>query len=141
MDINTIVITIVGLFMSYIVYNSLPTPTPLRPTNFPWNQSTGKERSFVNKQGDASLYIEGQRRRAIQGSGRLNPSGIKESTYQVGSTTGALETFLITGICPPLPTYDVIYDGGTHGDEFCPYDGSGDPPLDAGDQTTKACGL
>lgn len=104
-----------------------------------FNIQEGKTRSLQAK-GDASLHTELLRRRTIQRVGRLDYSKIKESRTQIGSTTGAIETFMITGICE-LPSCicppDIILDGGGAVSNYCPVDGT----FDAGNQNTKVCGV
>lgn len=131
MDLNVLGI----LFLSGLAYYTYTIPK--KQEIIPWNIQDNKSRSFVNKNKDASLYTELKRRQAIQTVGRLNFSKIKETKTQKGSTTGYLESFLITGICDPLP--DTIYDGGNPNNEFCPVPETN--TLDAGNENTKACGI
>ena len=141
MDINTIFILAGITFFGYIVYRSLkPVVNPFIPqrTGLLVAQDTGKTHYNQSKTGDASLAIERVRRKAIQGHGRANKKKIKETHTQLGSTTGALETFMISSICPKpvCCPYDIILDGGDEQDEFCEYVGSG--YLDAGNQNTES---
>ena len=103
----------------------------------PWNEQIGKTRSLQAK-GDASMNTELIRRRAIQASGRLDYSKLKETRTQWGSATGALETFMMSSLCP-LPSPNILYDGGSATDEFCPLDGDGSGLLDAGTHNTSLC--
>jgi hypothetical protein len=138
MDLNTLGILALGALGFYIgntVWNAPPSKSePLTP----WNEQVGKTRSLQAK-GDASLATEMLRRRTIQALGRINKWKIKESRTLIGSTTGAIETFMISGICP-LPPPNVMFDGGGAGDEFCALndDGSG-PSYDAGNADTQLC--
>ena len=145
MDINTIlVIGFVSLF-SYLVYKSLRSQQssfiPQR-TGLLVAQDTGKTKHNQSKTGDASLAIERVRRKAIQASGRSDKTKLKETKTQLGSATGALETYMISSICPcPVPScrpYDAIFDGGDQSAEYCEYVGDG--YLDAGNDSTEACG-
>lgn len=135
----------ITLLLSYIVYKSLkPVISPFVPqrTGLLVAQDTGKTKHNQSKTGDASLAIERVRRRAIQGHGRVNLTKLKETHTQKGSTTGAIETYMISSICPCPPkcnVFDIIFDGGDAGADYCEY--SGDGYLDAGDDTTKACGV
>lgn len=135
----------ITLLFSYLVYRSLiPPPASFHPQRFGLlvAQDTGKTKHNQSKTGDASLYVEKVRRRTIQGHGRANPEKIKETHTQLGSTTGALETYMISSICPCPPIcqpFDVLFDGGNDTSEYCEYVGDG--TLDAGNDTTKACGL
>lgn len=129
----------------YLVYKSLQVSTPkfipVR-TGLLVAQDTGKTKHIQSKTGDASLAIQENRRLTIYRAGKANTRKIKETRTQLGSTTGAIETFMISRICECLCLpYDVVYDGGDDNDEFCAYDGDGGNVLDAGDDTTKACGI
>lgn len=81
-------------------------------SRFPFNESTGKERSFVNKTSDTSLWIEGSRRRAIAKAYRPDTfcgvqKTIKESTYTKGTASGVVEAYFLSAfgrICPDLYT-------------------------------------
>jgi hypothetical protein len=106
---------------------------------------TGKSKHYVSKHGDASMVTESLRRRAILSVGRENPKKIHETTTQLGSGTGYLETFLLSsiciGFCPcPYPN-NVLYDGGNATDEYCPLDHNTNDGqiLDAGNATTQGC--
>jgi hypothetical protein len=93
MNINTIFVTgFLGLF-GYIVYKSLKSPVSMKPERFGLlvAQDTGKSKVNQSKTGDASLFIQKVRRKAIRGSG----TPIKETHTQLGSTTGAIETYLV----------------------------------------------
>lgn len=58
-----------------------------------FNIQDGKQRSLQAK-GDAGLYIEKVRRKAIKTVGLQDPQKLRETTTQMGSATGVLETFL-----------------------------------------------
>jgi len=90
---------------------------------------------------------ERRRRQAIQQVGRLSKYKVKESRTQFGSTTGAIETFMLSSICPAFPCTpefpsDSIYDARNQANEFCPllYYDENATALDAGNQNTKTCG-
>ena len=140
MDLNTIFLSLFGLMFIYAGYTawSAPTPVAFNPvrSGLLVAQDTGKSKQIQSKTGDASLSIELVRRRAIQGHGRLDKSRIRETRTQMGSTTGAVE-MMLTAICPNF--YDLILDGGNEAADYCEYVGNG--YLDAGDATTKACGI
>ena len=78
--------------LAYYGYSISNTPTPVTP----WIEDVSKSRSLQAK-GDASMYIEKIRRQAIQSVGRLDPQKLKETRTQLGSTTGAIETYMISG--------------------------------------------
>jgi hypothetical protein len=75
----------IGTYM----YRSVPPPIqqPL------FNIQDGKQRSLQAK-GDAGLYIEKVRRKAIKTVGLQDPQKLRENFTQTGSATGILETFL-----------------------------------------------
>ena len=147
MYLNLIGLGFIGLVASYLVYQFFkPSPKSVNPqrSGLLVAQDTGKSKQIQSKTGDASMQVELRRRRTIQGSGRINKSSIKETTYQKGSTTGALETFFISGICPPIQNIneDLLYDGGGASNEYCDIlndDGSG-CAYDAGGSDTRVCG-
>ena len=88
------------------------------------------------------MATEAVRRRAIGAVHRFGYRPIKESTHTTGSTSGYLESYMLTSICPPGQKQDLILDGEQADDEFClVYDGSGDTALDAGNAGTKVCGV
>lgn len=131
---------IVSYFGYYVLNISSLKKIPVR-TGLLVAQDTGKTKHIQSKTGDASMRIELNRRRAIQAIGKLNPSSIKETVHQKGSTAGALESFFITAICPPLVFLfgNDLYDGGCAGDEYCEIlqdIGKGER-YDAGDATSK----
>jgi len=100
----------------------------------PFNIFTGKQRSFVKKTGDTSLWIESTRRKAIAKAYRPDPicgitKTIKETQYTTGSVSGYLEAFILSGygrICPD-PCTEIIYDDNDGGPIL---DGSGSDILD-----------
>lgn len=75
----------VGSYM----WRSVP-PKPFVPL---FNIQDGKQRS-LQARGDAGLYIEKVRRRAIKSVGLQNPQKLRETVTQLGSATGILETFM-----------------------------------------------
>ena len=104
MDFNIVgisLLTLLGFYISYKGYNTY-TEITKKPIS-PWNNQEGRTRDLQSLRGDASQYIELRRRQTIQQAGRLQPYKIKETKTQLGSTTGALETFMISGIHSPLP--------------------------------------
>ena len=133
MDLNTLGILALGA-LAYYGYTTIQSAPPL---TIPWGEQAGKTRSLQAK-GDASLHIENVRRRAIKTLGRFDPLKIKETKTLTGSTSGALETFMITGIYSnEVCKHDILLDGGNAGDEYCPIDGI----FDGGNQNTEVCGL
>ena len=133
MNLNTIGVTfLLGLLVYFGVQTTqqekqfIPTvPSLLVP------QSTGKERTIVSKNGDASMYTEKTRRTAIIKNHThciTNPRLIKESNITAGFTNGSVEAYMLTSICsfpsvvkevePPLTSVEYTYDGGFPYDEF-----------------------
>ena len=147
MDLNTIFLSLFGILLLYAGYTIWTTPTPVSfnpvRSGLLVAQDTGKSKQIQSKTGDASLAVEGLRRRVVHYFGKKEPSKIRETRTSKGSTTGALETYFISYPscpCPPIcPAYDVIYDGGGEESEYCQV--VGDHYLDAGDDATKACGI
>jgi len=140
MDLNTIFLSLFGLmfaYAGYIVWLS-PSPVIFNPirNGLLVAQDTGKSKQIVSKTGDASMQVELNRRRAIQTNGRVK----NKFNANLGSISGAIETYMISGICA-YNAYlsDVIFDGGEVIDELCPI--SGDAIYDAGGADTRVCGL
>lgn len=128
-----------ALYAGYVIQNETTKTT--KTPQFIWNEQVGRTRSLQTMHGDASMNTELIRRRAIQASGRLDYSKLKETRTQLGTTTGAFETFMLSSVCP-LPRPNIRYDGGGATDEFCPLDDTGaGVPLDAGNQDTTLCGI
>jgi len=75
----------VGSYM----WRSVP-PKPFVPI---FNIQDGKQRS-LQARGDAGLYIEKVRRKTIKTVGLQNPAKLRETSMQMGSATGVLETFM-----------------------------------------------
>jgi len=124
MDINILFGVGLTLALSYFIYRAFrsrqPTFIPQR-TGLLVAQDTGKTKHNQSKTGDASLSIERTRRRAIQSVGREFPSKIKESRTSAGSTTGAVESFMLSSICPRIirEAINILYDAGCASAEFC----------------------
>lgn len=93
MDINTILVIGFASLFGYLVYKSLIPKHSLTPQRFGLlvAQDTGKTKHNQSKTGDASLFIQKVRRKAIKYSG----TPIKETHTQLGSTTGVIETYFV----------------------------------------------
>jgi hypothetical protein len=147
MDANFLGLSFLGILTIYVGYVGFTKPeTTIQPIT-PWGEETGKTHNIQSKNHDASMMTERRRRQAIQQVGRLSKYKLKESRTQFGSTTGAIETFMLSSICPALPCApecpsDIIYDGGNQANEFCPllYYDENATALDAGNPNTNACG-
>jgi len=99
MDLNTIFLSMFGFMFVYVGYTAWTNPiliafNPIR-NGLLVAQDSGKSKQIQSKTGDTSLHIEKTRRQAIKTAGSANILSIKESVHQLGSTTGAIETFLI----------------------------------------------
>jgi hypothetical protein len=128
----TLTLILIFGFLSYKAEVITPIPDISR---FPFNQSTGKERSFVNKTGDSSAWIESARRTAIAKAYRpdycCGGKTIKETQHTTGTTSGAVEAFILSGygrICPDV-CEEIVYDGSGNncildGDGYEIYDGN-----------------
>jgi hypothetical protein len=99
MDLNTIFLSLFGVMFLYAGYTAWISPIPVTfnpvRNGLLVAQDVGKSKQIQSKTGDTSLHIEKLRRQAIKTVGSYKPFSIKETKYQVGSTTGAIETFLI----------------------------------------------
>jgi hypothetical protein len=144
MDLNTIGLSLIGSVALYIgyKYQQFTKTQPVTPKLLV-SESVGKSRSLPAKTGHASMSTELQRRRVIQTIGVLT----NKFDAKLGSVSGAIETYFITGICtckpnPPKPPIicptDELFDGGHANDEFCPVHGW-DNIYDAGGAGTEVC--
>lgn len=145
MDLNTVSICLLSIPFIYVVYLYVTLPKELVPEKpkFLWGEQVGKSKLIQSKNGDASMSTELTRRRTIQQAGRLDTSKLRESTHQKGTTTGAIETFFLTSICPPLAGFASLFDGGSPSSEYCQVlDGEDSGILyDAGNPDTIVCGV
>jgi hypothetical protein len=148
MDANMLGLSFLGILTLYVGYIGWSNTAVIQPINLitPWGEDTGKTHHSQSKTGDASMVTELRRRQAIQQVGRINKYKLKESRTQFGSTTGAVETFMLSTVCPPhcppICPSDAIYDGGDQSANYCPIlDDQGDGPiLNAGDHDVIVCG-
>jgi hypothetical protein len=145
--INTLFLSLFGLFVGYNVLKYYTTPTDIyQPPigNLPVPIEVGRSKIYVSKERDASMATEIKRRRAIIGS---NSCAIHPKFGYSGSTNGSLETFFISGLCPTFIKDSVqkvctsIFDGGNAESEFCSVlDGNGgDVVVDGGYADTNVC--
>ena len=97
MYLNLLGFGCITIFLSCLAYNfSKPVLTKkVERSGLLVAQDAGKSKQIVSKTGDASMRTEFRRRQTIQTVGRADPFSIKETVYQKGSTTGAIETFLL----------------------------------------------
>jgi len=149
MDLNTISLTLFGILLLYGAYTcwiNYPKVIPQKSPITPWGQQVGRTRPIQSKNGDASMMTELNRRRAIQGIGCKEPKKIRESRTSSGASTGAMESFFLTAICPAIPQpviCDFVFDGGGASSDFCyVIDDDGDGiDYDAGGPNTLVCGI
>lgn len=144
MDLNTISLVALSallLYGVYVQYKIIPSNTP-KTLITPWGEQVGRTRSIQSKTGDASMATERLRRKTIFTSSRMYPEKIKETRTSTGSTTGALETFGITGLCPKV-LIDLVLQGDESEQNNCIIlDGDGDGTLyDGGNADTTTCGV
>jgi hypothetical protein len=144
MNLNIIVLSLMSLIFIYFTYKvwdlgiykqNIP-PIP----GFLVSIDTGKTHHIQSKTGDASMSTELKRRRAIQTIGKQK----HKFNALLGSASGAIETYFITGICscPKFicpPNSDIIFDGGDAYDEYCPIHGNNN--YDAGGADTIVCDI
>lgn len=154
MDLNTISLTLFGVLLLYGAYTcwlNYPKVIPQTQPITPWGQQVGRTRPIQSKNGDASMMTELNRRRAIQGIGCKEPKKIRESRTSSGSSTGAMESFFLTAICPvssvPLVAevcYDIFDGGYADGPDNCYiFDGNEEDAIvyDGGNPDTIVCGI
>jgi hypothetical protein len=144
MDLNTIAVGVLTILFTYGVYYAWKETRPVVQKTLvtPWGEQVGRTRPIQSKTGDASMATERTRRKTIFTSSRMYPEKIKESRTTTGSVTGAIETFFLTGMCPPV-LIDLILQGDGVSDENCLIlDGtSGTDVYDAGGVTTTVCNI
>ena len=90
------------------------------------------------------MAIEALRRRTIAAVHRTGYRPIKESVHTSGSTSGYIESYMLTSVCPPVAKTDIILDGEGAGDDICAvYDANieGGAVYDAGNANTLVCGV
>ena len=154
MSLNTIglvFISVLTIYLSYVSFNAKDIQTPSLPYSLV-PQQVGKQKQIQSKHGDASMYTEMNRRRAIiyGMSGKRNE--IRETKTSIGSTNGSLEAFFLTAIANPPAIADApsifqicysMFDGGNVDNDYCyVLDGEdGDIVYDAGNADTLVCGV
>ena len=134
------------IYGAYVVWNASKDETVSKNMKPPWGEQVGKTRYIQSKHGDASMATELSRRRAIQSVSRLNPSKIRESRTSSGASTGALEAFFISSICPQVvvkAVCELLFDSGYAYNDYMDVldgvDGTYDVVYDAGDPDTNVC--
>jgi hypothetical protein len=120
-------------------------PTVQTETITPWNHQLGITNSLKsNGNRDASMAIQSVRRNAIAAIHRSGYRPIRESKYTTGSTSGYLESYLLSSECPcpivAIPCPDIL-DGQLSGNDICDiYDGNLQGPIyNAGNSETLVC--
>ena len=144
MDLNTIVVGVLGILFSYAIYHVWKETRPVVQKTLvtPWGEQVGRTRPIQSKTGDASMATERIRRKTIFTSNRLYPEKVRESRTSTGSATGAVETFFLSGMCPPV-LLDLILQGDSVTDENClVLEGNSDGiTYDAGGVNTTVCNV
>jgi len=145
MDLNTIVIGVLGVLFSYTLYHAWKYSRPVVQKTLitPWGEQVGRTRPIQSKTGDASMATERTRRKTIFTSSRMYPEKIKESRTTTGSVTGAIETFFLSGMCPPV-LIDLILQGDESESNNCLIlDGDNGEQIvyDGGNAGTTTCGV
>lgn len=141
MYLNLIGLGLISIFFAYLGYYAWrPLPIEIDPVRYGLlvAQDTGKTKQVVSKTGDVSMQTELRRRRTIQTIGRVT----HKFRANLGSVSGAVETYMISGICicPKIcPDSDIIFDGGGATDELCPIHGEFE--YDGGGADTTVCGV
>lgn len=107
MNIGVIILSCIFLIGSIQIWNVYSTQVKERPKlpGFLVPQQVGKTKHIQSKTGDASMATEWARRRAISGirycgnTLSLPKKAIRETRVSTGSTTGYLESYMISGLC------------------------------------------
>jgi hypothetical protein len=97
LTINTLFLSLLGLFVGYTVLQYYLTPTDIYQIPIgalPVPIQDGKSKVYVSKERDASMRTEYLRRRTIIGS---NSGPFKKFGFS-GSTNGSLETFFLSSV-------------------------------------------
>jgi len=144
-----------SLFLTFLLYTSYQhskRPVLDQVPNVPGflvPVSTGKERTTGSGNRDASMYTQYVRRKStIDGywaSGRV----MKETTHTTGSTSGAVEVFVLSDVCIRVckqveAVCAAILDGGDAMAEYCNVvDGNAESGMniDGGDADANVCAV
>ncbi len=141
---NTIAVGVLGILLTYGVYYAWKSSQPVvhKTLVTPWGEQVGRTRPIQSKTGDASMATERTRRKTIFTSNRMYPEKVRESRTATGSVTGAVETFFLSGMCPPV-LIDLILQGDGVTDENCLIlEGNSDGTVyDAGGVNTTVCNI
>ena len=148
MNLNIFLIIIVSTLLLYLglTFQKKEISNPVLPRLLVPLQ-VGKTHHIQSMTKDASMFTEMNRRRAIQSSGRFQKNKLKETRTSTGSTSGSIETFFLTSICPKLSccSFDILFDGGNESANYCPIlDDTGiggEIVYDAGNENTTVCGV
>lgn len=112
-NINTIFLSILGVFIGYNVLNYYLTSADIyKPPigALPVPIEVGKSKIYVSKDRDASMYTEYSRRKAII---KTNVCRVKNPTFgfwNKDSTNGTLESYFLSSIYNERP-HDLLFDG------------------------------
>ncbi len=115
MSINAIAIALMVAVIGLNSWRAYLHQDDVMPTKLPWVPiQVGKQRSFVNQQRDAGMFIEKVRRSAIL----TNQSHLFSHK---DSTNGYLEyglTSILVGAPKPVVEADTVWDGGDADDQI-----------------------
>ena len=164
MNIGVIILSFIVLIGGIQVWNVYSTQVkePPKLPGFLVPEQVGKTKHIQSKTGDASMATEWARRRAISGirycgnTLSLTKKAIRETRVSTGSTTGYLESYMISGLCAIKGISGNIlasfpeYDGGNADDigyvpdnDYSGGDAFTQPPneYDGGDANTVNYGI
>lgn len=151
MDVNTIALALFGFGALYVGWKTYTYYTPIQHSKqllTPWNHQEGKTHYVQSKTGDASMFIQKVRRRAIAEVQRApGKAPLRETRTSIGYTNGVVETYFIDPRFPsvPVPVVEgIILEGGYAGDDECVVlDDTGDDCIvyDGGNAESQVCGV
>lgn len=129
MNIGILVLSILATFITYRVLDVYRKVQPIDPNLPPYlvPQQVGRTKVIQSKTGDASMFVESQRRKAIASQRycgntlSLPKKAIRETRTSTGSHTGYLDAFMISKMCEIAPVVNIpdpkipsffVFEGG-----------------------------
>ena len=129
MDINKAFISLFGILFLYGTYTFYTKPISIAPKMngvTPWGEQVGRSKQIQSKTGDASMFIEKNRRNATKNGG-----------FGINNMPAAIDYHFITRVCPitclccdkldggqaDLNTDTIYGGGGANVDGICAIDG------------------
>lgn len=131
MDINSLFLSIFGLMFLYgtYVYYTQPIPQVMNSVT-PWGEQVGRSKQIQSKTGDASMFIEKNRRNATKngGFGPNNMQAVIDYFFISRICICPLEVAAIKCCCGAadggeVVTGDMVYDGGNADESGFNFDG------------------